>query len=96
VKVQMKNRWTGLRANVEHRTVTVFDATPPSEFGGHQVKPSDEFGIFDLRFVQARYVLLGNDEHVRGRLGINVFKGESMRVFVDFLGGDLAFNDFAE
>ena len=42
------------------------------------------------RFFQSRKMFLGNDENVRGRLGIDVFKGEDMIVFVNFLGGNFS------
>src|ERR1035437_1490010 len=41
-------------------------------------------------------MLFGNDEDVGGSLWVDIFKGEDVLVFVDFLGGDLCGDDAAE
>src|ERR1700728_206156 len=41
-------------------------------------------------------MLFGNDEDVGGSLWVDIFKGEDVLVFVDFLGGDFAGDDAAE
>jgi hypothetical protein len=41
-------------------------------------------------------MLFGNDEDVGGSLGVDIFKGEDVLVFVDFLGGNFAGDDAAE
>lgn len=38
----------------------------------------------------------GDDEDVRRSLGIDVFEGEELVVFVDFFGGNFSLEDAAE
>src|SRR5262252_579520 len=49
-----------------------------------------------LCFLQSREVSLGNDQHVRRRLGMDVFKGQDMFILMNFLGWNLAANDAAK
>ena len=41
-------------------------------------------------------MLLGNEQYMRWRGGMQVFKGEDAGIFPDFAGGDLSGRDFAE
>src|ERR1700676_5270645 len=41
-------------------------------------------------------MFFGDDENVRGGLGVDVFEGEDVVIFVDFFGGDFAAEDAAE
>ncbi len=41
-------------------------------------------------------MLLRDDEHVHGSLRVYVLEGESVRVFVDFLGENFSLDDAAE
>jgi hypothetical protein len=57
---------------------------------------SDDFGIAFLGFFESRKMSLGNDQHMRGCLRIDVFEREHVRVFMNLLGGDLSANNAAE
>ena len=46
---------------------------------------TDDFCIGAFRFLQSRKMALGYHENMRGSLRIDVFEGEDMFVFVDFL-----------
>ncbi len=48
------------------------------------------------RVFQINNVALRNDEDMRRRFGINVFKSVDLLVLVNFLGRNLAGNDFAK
>ena len=41
-------------------------------------------------------MFFGNDEDVGGGLGVDVFEGEDVVVFVNFFGGDFTAEDAAE
>jgi hypothetical protein len=57
---------------------------------------SDDFGIAFLGFFESRKMSLGNDQHMRGCLRIDVFEREHVRVFMNLLAGDLSANNAAE
>jgi hypothetical protein len=41
-------------------------------------------------------MLFRNDEHMRGRLRIDVLEGKRLFILIDFLGGNPAGDDLAE
>jgi len=94
--VHVKHGLAALGSDVKNGTVAVFDATLAADFRGGQVEASDQFGVFGLRFFQSTDMLFRDDENVGGSLRLDVFKGERVLVFVDFLGRNLAADDFAE
>src|SRR5215469_11563583 len=49
-----------------------------------------------LGFFQSRKVSLGNNQHVRRRLGMDVFEGQDMFILMNFVGWNLAANDAAK
>jgi hypothetical protein len=57
---------------------------------------SNDLGVCLLSFFESGDVALGDDQHMRGGLRIDVFKREHVRVFVNFLGGNLAPDNPAE
>lgn len=57
---------------------------------------TDNFSVFARSFFEAHNVLFRNDENMCGCLGINIFKGKRLFVFIDFFGGDFTANNFAE
>ena len=57
---------------------------------------SNDLGVGGFSFLQACEMALWNDEHVGGRLGIDVLKGEDVIVLVNFFCGYFAANDAAE
>jgi hypothetical protein len=96
VEVHVKDGLAALRSDVKYRAISIFNATLATDFRGHQVEAPDGFGIVLLRLFQSPDVLLGNHQHVRGRLRVDVLEGEGMLVFVNLLARNLATNDFAE
>ena len=83
-------------ADVEDRAVSVFDLAVAPDLRSDELHVSEEFGVFSSRFVQTIDVTLGDDEDVRWRAGIDVFKNENLIVFEDFFRRNGAGDDLAE
>src|ERR1700691_4598063 len=96
VDVKVEYRLSGSRTDVQDGAVSVLDVALARNFGSGEMAAAYRFGIFRLRFLQSRKMFFGNDEHVRRGFRVDVFKGEDMLVFVDFLRWYLALNDTAE
>ena len=61
-----------------------------------EMTASDDFGVVFLGFFQSGKMSLGNDQHMRRCLRIDVFEGEHVLVFMNLLGGNLSANNAAE
>jgi len=94
--VEVEDRLSRARADVENGAVSLLDVALAGDLGGGEVAAADDFCVGGLGFFQSSKMLLGNDQHVRGRFGADVFEGEDMVVFVNFLGGNFAADDAAE
>ena len=94
--VKVEDGLSGTGADVEHGAVSVFDVALASDMGGGEMALSDDFGVFGLRLFQSGKMFFGNDEDMRGGLGIDVFEGEDVGVLVNLFGGNFSGNDFAE
>jgi hypothetical protein len=94
--VEVKDRLSGAGADVEDGAVSLLDVALAGDLRGGEVTAADDFGIGVIGFFQSSEMFLGDDEDVRGRFGADVFEGEDMVVFVNFLGGNLAADDAAE
>lgn len=92
----MKDRLSRTRTNIKNGAVSVFDLALAGDFSRREMAAADQFGIVSLGLFQSRKMLLGDDEHVRGRLRIDVFKGQNVLVFMNFLRGNLSSDDAAE
>ena len=86
----MKHRLSRPRSDVEHGAVSLFDVALARNLGGGQVAAAYRFSVSSLRLFQSSEMFLRDDQHVRGRLRIDVFKGEDVIVLLDFLGGNFA------
>jgi hypothetical protein len=96
MQVQVKHGVTGAGADVEHCAVAILDTALAPNPRSNEIAISDDLGIFGLSLLEADNVLLGNDEHMRGRLRADVFEGEDLVVFIHLLGRDLARNNLAK
>ena len=100
VQVQMGDRLSGARAVVHHRPVAVGDAALGGDLGCQQVDMAQNCAVLRTRFAERHEVLARDDQHVRGRLRIEVLKGHGVFVLVNdarrnLAGGDLAKNTFS-
>ncbi len=96
VDVQVENRLSRIGTDVEHSAVSVFDATLARNLRGREMAAADQLGFFRGGFFQSANVFLGNHEHMRGPLRIDVLKSKGVIVFVNLLGGNLAAHDAAK
>lgn len=94
--MQVKHGLSCTRADVEDGAISVFDVALAGNLRGSEMAAADHFGVLRLRLFESCKMFLGNDQNVRGRLGVDVFKGEDVLVFVNFLRRKLAAEDAAE
>jgi len=94
--MQMKHRLSGSRADVENGTVSAFDIARARNLCRHQVAASDDLGIRRLGLLQPRKMPLGNDQHMRRRLRMDVLNSKNVFVLVYFPRRKLAAQDAAE
>jgi hypothetical protein len=96
VDVEVEDRLSRSRADVENGAVSLLDVALACNLCGGEVAAADDCGISGVRFLQSGKMFLRNNEDVRGRLRIDVFEGEDVGVFVNFLGGNLAAKNAAK
>src|ERR1700733_880130 len=96
VDVKVENRLSRIGTDVEHGAISFFNAAVARNLGRREVTAADQFSFFRCRFFQSANVFLGNHQNVGRSLRIDVFKGEGVVVFVNFLRRNLAFKNAAE
>jgi len=94
--VQVEDGLSGAGADVQDGAVSLLDVALAGDLSGGEVAAADDFRVAGLSFFQSGKMFFGNDQDVRGRLGIDVFEGEHVVVFVHFPGRNLAAEDAAE
>src|SRR5262249_37393733 len=85
MQVQMEDCLSGVRADVINGAKAVIKLALAGEFGGNELAIADQLRVSLGRLINANDVLLGDDENVRWRSRLDVFKGEDSVVFVHFL-----------
>jgi hypothetical protein len=88
--VKMKHGLPRTRTYIEHSAVSLLDIPLARNFGRREVAEPDQFRVVSLGLFQSGKMFLGDDEHMRGRLRIDVFEGEHMLVLINFFRGNLA------
>jgi len=79
---------------VHNDTVAVVrNAFPGRQFGCGQEQFSDQFGVIRPYVVYGPDVFFGDDQNVRGRLGIDVSEGQDIFIFVHDVGRDFPVDD---
>ena len=96
VDVKMKHRLPSSRTHVQHSAVSLLDVALACNLSRRQVAAANHFGVFGLRLFQSRKMFPGNDQHMRGSLRVDVFKGQHVLVLVNLLGGNFAAENAAE
>ncbi len=96
VDVKMKHRLPRSRAHVQHGAVSLLDVALARDLSRREVAAANHFGILGLRLFQSSKMFLGDDEHVRGSFGFDVFKGQDMLVLVNLPSRNLAAENAAE
>src|SRR5712671_110905 len=96
MNVEMKHRLPRSRTHVHDGPVSLFDVSLARDLGRCQVTLADHFGVLSLRLFQPGKMFSWDDQHMRRRFRIDVFKGKHMLVLVNFLRGNLAAKNAAE
>jgi hypothetical protein len=94
--MQVKDRLSCARADVEDGSVSLFDISLARNLGGCKMALSDQLGVVLIRFLEPGEMSFGNDQHMRGSLRLYVLKGEDVFILINFAGGNLAGNNPAE
>src|ERR1019366_2580680 len=81
---------------VVHGAIAVLDAALTADLGRDELTVTEKLGILRRGFFQSHNMLLGNDEHVGRRFGVDVFEGEHLVVFVHLLRRNFPCDDLAE
>ena len=96
MNVEMKHRLPRSGPYVQHGPVSLLDVPLARDLGRCQVTLADHFGVLSLRLFQPGKMFSWDDQHMRRRLWIDVFKGKDVIVLVNFLRGNLAAKNAAE
>src|SRR5215831_4908548 len=96
MQVQMENGLSRVRAYVVHRAKSVLQLALPGDLGGDQMGVADNLSIRLGQVIDTGNVSFGDNQDVRGRAGLDVFKGEDLLIFVNFLRRYGAGDDLAE
>ena len=85
MQVQMENSLSRVRANVIHRAKSVLQLAFFGDLCGDQVGIADNFCIRLGQVIHTGNVFFGDNQDVRRRAGFDVFKGEDLLIFINFL-----------
>lgn len=96
MQMQMENCLARVRAHVVNGAKTVLQLAFAGDFCRHQLAIANNFSIVFHRLINSDNMLLGNDQYMRRRLRFDVFKDESLLIFVNFLGRNFSRDDLAE
>jgi hypothetical protein len=84
---------SGVVAVHDYTVAIVRNAFPGRQFRCGQEQFSDQFGVIRPYVVYGPDVFFGDDQYVRGRLGIYVPEGQDIFIFVDDVGRDFPLDD---
>ena len=96
MNVHVKDGLACARSDIEHCPVPILDTALTCNMGCSELTAADDFGVFCGRLLQSADMLLGNDQHMRRRLRVDVFKSVDVLIFIDFFGRYLTSDDAAE
>jgi len=94
--MQVKHGLAGTGPDIEHRAVPVFNAALARNVRSCEMTAANGFRVFGLSFFQSADMLLGNDQHVRRRLRVDVLKRVGVFILVNFLRGNFTGDNPAE
>src|ERR1044071_4528220 len=96
MQVQVEGWLARVWTHVVHGAKAVLQLALARYLGRNQLAIANQFGIGLRRLINPDNMLLGDDQNVRRRLRLDVFKDESLLVFINFLGRNFAGDDLAE
>jgi hypothetical protein len=94
--MQMKDSLARIRPNVIDRAETMFKLAFTRDLCRYKLAVANQFRIGVRCLINAHNMLPGNNQNVRRRLRIDIFKREGFLVFIDFLGWNFARDNLAE
>jgi hypothetical protein len=83
VDVQVEDRLSGARPDVQDCAISSFDIALASNHGRGKMTAADDFGVCAFCFFQSGKMALRNYQYVGWGLGMDVIKGEDMFVLVN-------------
>src|SRR5262245_18987651 len=92
----MKDSLSGVGTNVVDGAKAVLKLALPRDLRGDKLAIADQLGVRLGCLSNVNDMLLGNNQHMRRRLRLDVFKSKGLFVFVDFFGWYCARDDLAE
>jgi len=96
MQMQMENCLPCVRAYVVHRAESLLQLALFGDFCGDQMGIPDNLCLRLGQVIDTGNVFLGDNKDVRRRAGFDVFKGEDLLIFVNFLRRYGAGNNLAE
>jgi hypothetical protein len=96
VQVEVEDGLAGAAAVVEDGAVAIEDLALASELRSDELELAKKTLVGDGGVGKGLEMLAGTDKDVRGGLGMDVFEGEDLGVFIDNPGGGFFATDFAE
>ena len=95
--VQVGNLLPAVPTRVDQQAITTFrDALLAGNFGSNAKESPQSRLIFRRYIVDRGDFLVGDNQDVKGRLRVDIFEGRHQFVLINNVGGDFAFDDFAE
>ena len=94
--MQVEHALTGVRAIIDYQPEGIRNAKLFCHAVGSEQEVPEQRLIRCRCVSKARYFLLRNDQHVCGRLGIDVTECQAQIILVDDIGRQLAPDDLAE
>ena len=95
--MQMKDDLPGTRPVVDVDSEGVVgQALLARDLASDVEEVSQQDAILNVGVAEPRYVSLGDDDYMQGRLRVDVPKGQAVLILVDDIRGDLAAKDLAE
>ena len=94
--MQMENRLPRVWANVVNRSKSMFQVALVCDLGRDKLAITNQFRVSFARLINAGNMLFRDDQHMRRRLWIDVFKSKCFFIFVNFFSGNFSGDDIAE
>ncbi len=94
--VEMFDSLAAVGAGVDDEAVAAFEVLGAGDFPGCGEKLAEQHGIFGQSVGVGGDVALRDDEHVHGRLGVDVGEGERVGIVVQARDGNFTGDDLAE
>lgn len=94
--MQVKNALPGIGADVKHGAITAVQAAFAGQSRRTQVQLTKQLAISGTGLGQAGEMLLGHQQNMRRRAGLDILEGEDAVVLKDAPGRDFSRHDAAE